>query len=59
MHIKVVCDRGDFKIASAINFLKYVNFGIQIPVLGDPENNKYDATWESHGKFLTEVKACS
>lgn len=44
MHIKVVCDRADFKIASAINFLKYVNFGIQIPVLGDPEKNKYDAT---------------
>lgn len=52
-------DRADFKIASAINFLKYVNFGIQIPVLGDPEKNKYDATWESHDKFLTEVKTCS
>lgn len=44
MHIKEVCHRADFKIASAINFQKYENFGIQIPVLGDPEKNKYDAT---------------
>lgn len=43
-HTKVVYDKADFNIASAINFLKYVNFGIHIPVLGGPEKNKCDAT---------------
>ena len=43
-HTKVVYDKADFKIASAVNFLKYVNFGIHILVLGVPEKNKCDAT---------------